>query len=182
MCFRGAARFATLPVAALVAADIDNQGKGQTMKNTRRAIVAALVSLPLAAAAQVKVPEKIAFEKGVPVTTAVKNECALETKIPQYVKSAAGSAGKGALDMKITGLLAPGGGTFSGPKSVTVSGTLRDGGKVVGSFVARRNASAGAFGGGGTCNMLDRCAKAIGKDVATWLKSPTMDAKLGDAK
>ena len=143
--------------------------------------LAASLLLPLSAAAQVKVPEKIAFEKGVSVTDAVKKECALETKIPQYVKGAAGAGSKGALDMKITGVLAPGGGAWSGPKSVTVSGTLRDGGKVVGTFVARRNASAGAFGGGGTCNMLDRCAKAIGKDIGEFLKAPKMNAKLGDA-
>jgi hypothetical protein len=152
------------------------------MKNIRCALLAAIVSLPLAAAAQVKVPEKIAFEKNVHVPDAVRKECGLETSIPKYVKSASGAAGKGALDMRITGLLATGGGSFSGPKSVTVTGTLRDGGKVVGNFVARRNASAGAFGGGGTCSMLDRCAKAIGSDVAAWLKAPTKDARLGDAK
>lgn len=179
MCFRGAARFATLPVAALVAADIDNQGKGQTMKNTRRAIVAALVSLPLAAAAGVTVPDKIGYDKNAAVTDAVKKECALDTKIPQYVKHAAGLAGTGTLDMKITNVLAPGGGAWSGPKAVTVSGTLRDGGKVVGSFTVRRQTTRGGYG---TCQMLVRDAEAIGKDIGAWLKSPTMDAKLGDAK
>ena len=152
------------------------------MKNNHRALLAALVSLPLAAVAQVKVPDKIAYEKNVHVPDAVRKECGLETSIPKYVKAASGSAGKGTLDMKITGLLATGGGSFSGPKSVTITGTLRDGGKVTGSFVARRNASAGAFGGGGTCSMLDRCAKALGNDVGAWLKSPTKDARLGDAR
>jgi hypothetical protein len=130
------------------------------------------------------VPSKVSFDKDVHVPEAVKKECGLETKIPEYVKSSAPGAGGKArsLDMKITGLLATGGGNFTGPKSVTVTGTLREGGKTVGSFVARRNASAGAFGGGGTCAMLDRCAKAIGKDVGEWLKAPTMNARLGDAK
>jgi hypothetical protein len=147
------------------------------MKHMRRALLAALVSLPLAAAAQVKVQEKIAYEGG--VTDAVKKECALDTKIPQYVKSAAGSAGKGTLEMKITNVLAPGGGAWSGPKAVTVSGTLRDGGKVVGTFTARRQTTRGGYG---TCQMLQRDAEAIGKDIGAWLKSPSMDAKLGDAK
>src|SRR5262249_59958308 len=131
--------------------DIDIQPKGETMslRIASRALLAASLLLPLSAAAQVKVPEKIAFDKGVPVTDAVKSECALETKIPQYVKTAAGSGSKGALDMKITGLLAPGGGAWSGPKSVTVSGTLRDGGKAVGTVVAPPKPTAAAFGGGG---------------------------------
>jgi hypothetical protein len=154
-------------------------------RNVRRMLLAAAILLPLSAGAQtLSVPAKVSYDKGVHVPEAVKKECALETKIPGYVKASAPSAGKGArsLDMKITGLLATGGGNFSGPKSVTVTGTLREGGKTVGSFVARRNASAGAFGGGGTCAMLDRCAKAIGKDVGEWLKAPSMNARLGDAK
>jgi hypothetical protein len=153
-------------------------------KNVRRMLLAVMTALPLAAGAQsLKVPEKIVYDKGVHVPDAVRKECALDTKIPGYVKSSAsGIQGAKSLDMKITGILATGGGSFSGPKSVTVAGTLREGGKVTGSFVARRNASAGAFGGGGTCAMLDRCAKAIGSDIATWLKAPSMDARLGDAK
>jgi hypothetical protein len=152
-------------------------------KNMRRALLAVIVSLPLAAAAQVKVPEKIAFDKAVHVPDAVRKECGLETSIPKYVKaSSSGVPGAKSVDMKITALLATGGGAFSGPKSVTVTGTVREGGKVTGTFVARRNASAGAFGGGGTCAMLDRCAKAIGSDIATWLKAPSKDARLGDAK
>jgi hypothetical protein len=166
---------------ALPAADIDNPGKGDTMnpKNMRRALLAALVSLPLAAAAEVKVPEKIAYDKNSAATDTVKKECALDTKIPQYVKSAAGANGKGTLEMRITNVLAPGGGAWSGPKAVTVAGTLRDGGKVVGTFTARRQTTRGGYG---TCQMLERDAEALGKDIGGWLKSPSMDARLGDAK
>ncbi len=149
------------------------------MKNLRRALVAVLASLPLAAAAEVRIPDKIAYDKDSGVIDSVRKECGLDTKIPKYVKSAAGSGGKGTLDMKITHVLAPGGGAWSGPKAVTVSGTLRDGGKVVGTFTARRQTTRGGYG---TCQMLERDAEAIGKDVAAWLKSPSMDAKLGDAK
>jgi hypothetical protein len=156
-------------------------------KNFRRTLLAASASLALsfavsAGAEPLSVPSKVSFDKNVHVPDAVRKECGLETKIPEYVKASADAGKGGKLDMKITGLLATGGGAFSGPKSITISGTLREGGKVKGSFVARRNASAGAFGGGGTCAMLDRCAKALGKDIGTWLKSPSMDARLGDAK
>src|SRR3954464_11095091 len=154
-------------------------------RNVRRMLLAAAVLLPLAAGAQtLSVPAKVSYDKGVHVPDAVRAECGLETKIPEYVKSSApgqvtkgaqgGKGGGKSLDMKITGLLATGGGNFSGPKSVTVSGTLREGGKVKGTFTAMRHSSGGPFGGGGTCAILDRCAKAIGKDIGAWLKTPSM--------
>src|SRR5690348_3957659 len=148
-------------------------------KNIRRALLAALVSLPLAAAAAVNVPDKIAYDKNSAANDRVKKECALDTKIPQYVKAAAGGNGKGTLDMKITRVIAPGGGAWSGPKEVTVSGTLRDGGKMIGTFTAQRHTTHGGYG---VCGMLDNDAQAIGKDIGAWLKSPSMNAKLGDAK
>jgi hypothetical protein len=164
-------------------------------QNVRRALLAVSFSLPLAfsltaAAEPLGLQDKVPFDKGVHVPDAVKAECGLEAKIAEYVKGSAsgfekvsmGAAKGKSLDMKITGLLATAGGGFSGPKSVTVSGTLRQGGKVTGTFTAQRYSGGGAFGGGGTCNILDRCAKAIGKDIGAWLKSPTMNAKLGDAK
>src|SRR4051812_16826192 len=156
-------------------------------KKIRLALAAAAISLPLAAWAEpLALPQKVSFDKNVNVPDAVRKECGLEAKVAEYVKSSASGfeAGKGgkSLDMKISGLLATGGGGFSGPKSVTVSGTLREGGKVKGTFTAMRHSSGGPFGGGGTCAILDRCAKAIGKDIGAWLKTPSMNAKLGDAK
>ncbi len=51
----------------------------------------------------------------------------------------------------------------------------------MGSFVAARYSTGGAFGGYRvTCSILGRCIKALGKDIAGWLKSTTMDAALGD--
>ena len=164
-------------------------------RNVHLVLLACALGAPLASHADtLTLPEKAPFRSGLYVPQPVKAECALETKVVQHIKAAAsgfekvsvvkggqGGAGK-SLDLKITGLLGTGGGSFSGPKAVTVTGTLREGGKVKGTFTAMRFAAAGAFGGGGTCAMLERCAKAIGKDVATWLKAPTMNAKLGDEK
>ena len=137
------------------------------------------------------IAKKVPFEKGIHVPDAVRAECALEQKVSDYVREAASgqhevkvadsvsakTLGK-ALGMTITAVLAPGGGSWSGPKSVTVRGTLWENGKQTGSFTARRHTS----GGGGTCGMLARDAKEIGKDIAKWLASPGQDDKLGDAK
>lgn len=149
--------------------------------------------LPLIALADggaVDIEKRAPFANNVAVNSAVRTECALETKIPEYVRGYAqgnanlvDTAGKGArtLSMKIVDVSGAGGGAWSGPKYVTLKGTLRQKGKVIGSFEARRVSGGGAFGGyKGTCKILDRCAKALGKDVAGWMLAPTMNARLGD--
>lgn len=143
------------------------------------------------AAGALTVPKKVRYEKGIYVPDAVRAECSLETKLAEHVREAAGAKyqvktadsvsnktpGR-ALGLTITHVLAPGGGPFSGPKSVAVRGVLWENGKQVGSFVARRNTTHG----GGTCNMLERDAKEIADDIAKWLEAPGKDDKLGDAK
>jgi hypothetical protein len=54
-------------------------------------------------------------------------------------------------------------------------------GKLLGDFKARRYPGGGMFGGyKGTCAILGRSVKALGKDVAEWLAHPTSQAVLGD--
>jgi hypothetical protein len=38
------------------------------------------------------------------------------------------------------------------------------------------------MGGVTACGALDDVAKAMGSDIAEWLKAPTLDARLGDEK
>jgi hypothetical protein len=162
----------------------------------RMLLVPVLCAAPASfAAGTLNLQEKAPYDKNVPVPAAVKAECGLEEKIVSYVQSSArsfdkvvlvgdGTKGGGtSLAMKITGITATGGGAWTGPKFVTVEGTLRENGKVTGTFRATRFSGGGAFGGyKGTCAILDRCAKAIGNDVAGWLAAPNMNARLGDEK
>lgn len=144
-----------------------------------------------ARAGVVKVQTTIPFSEGSGASQNVQDECQLETKVPAYlnqysdevelVSGATGSAGR-VLELEITEVHAPGGGTFSGAKSMSVSGTLREDGRKVGSFTARRYSGGGVFGGyKGTCGIVARCAKTIGKDISRWLQDPNMDSKLGDS-
>jgi hypothetical protein len=153
-----------------------------------------LAALPAGAADTTKILRSIPFAANAPVPPAVRDQCALQTKVPEFIQQAAGSSVElvdGALDKKKSRVLeleisevhAPGGGAFSGPKWMSVKGELYDKGKQIGSFRAKRYSTGGAFGGfKGTCSIIGRCTKAIGDDIAGWLGAPTQNAELGDAR
>lgn len=144
----------------------------------------------LAKAEGVSVQRSIPFASGSNATDAVKRECQLETKIPAYlaqydssvtlVDSVKGAKGR-VLQLEIAEVFAPGGGGMTGTKRVVVTGKLYENGKLIGNFRAQRGSTGGYWGGyKGTCVILQRCAKSIGKDIANWLKAPTKDASIGE--
>ena len=150
-----------------------------------------LCATNISAKEKIKILESLPFSVVANVPTAVQNECRLGEKtsafIEKYSKKSVervSSIDSGKyLDMEITEVFAPGGGAWSGPKWMEVTGTLMDGDEAVASFRAKRFSTGGAFGGfKGTCSILGRCTKAIGKDIAMWLKNPVDEAELGDAK
>lgn len=142
------------------------------------------------------ISSNIPFRKGTHVPTAVRQECALGLNLSKFIDSAADDhdyniqqkaelkKAKGrVLDIEITEVYGLGGGAYSGHKSVSIQGTLKDNGKVVGSFTGKRYSGGGFWGGfKGTCSILGRCVKALGNDVALWLENPYKDARLGDAQ
>jgi hypothetical protein len=154
---------------------------------------ALLLPAPPAFAQATKVPRSIPFAKSAAVPDAVRAQCELQTKVPEFIAQTAGSsvelvdapsrkAGR-VLEMEITEVHAPGGGAFSGAKWMTVNGTLYDRGKQIGSFRAKRYSTGGAFGAfKGSCAIIGRCARAIGQDIAGWLVAPTQNAMLGNAQ
>lgn len=157
------------------------------------ALLAASFTLPASAGGgngTLTIPKNIPVKKGARIPGAVNSECHLGTatsdairdglgdsvKVVQAAQVSKGTPGK-ALQLTITGVLAPGGGPWSGPKSVTVEGVLWSGGKSVGHFRDTRNTTRG----NGTCGMLTRDAKEIGQDIAKWLNAPDARTLLGDA-
>ncbi len=139
------------------------------------------------------VPDSIPFAEDADVPAAVLNECNLNSKLAQFVRSyskkhfnkvisidAAGDNDK-KLSISITDVHGSGGGAWSGGKSVKIEGTLTQNGKILGTFRALRASGGGAFGGyKGTCSILGRCVKTLGKDVAAWAANPSMDSRLGN--
>ena len=148
----------------------------------------ALAALLAASAAQAatQVARSIPIAPSAGATPAVQQECQLQTLVPQAIQTAGGDVtlvdapGKGGrwLELSISEVHALGGGPFSGPKWMTVSGTLRDRGKVVGSFRAKRIST----GVRSTCGSLAKIATVIGQDIAGWLAAPSMNAEIGDAR
>ena len=86
------------------------------------------------------------------------------------------------LKVKIVEVMGGSGGAWSGGKFVSISGTLQKNGKILGDFKARRISGGGVFGGyKGTCSIMGRCVRTLGKDVAEWLQHhPAKNDVLGD--
>lgn len=173
----------------------------------RRALVTGLVTVSLAGCASapkltapLTVPRSVPFAASAGVTDEVRNECLLESNLAEHLRSALSdkyqtvsqadritstTPGR-TLTAKITQILAPGGGAYSGPKNFTVEGVLRDNGRVIGSFTARRErvsvprpGTVAVGPSASTCGILLQLSKTMSKDIAQWAREPTMNAQLG---
>jgi hypothetical protein len=135
----------------------------------------------------------VSFAADSAAPSAVKNECDLPGRLAAAIKTNAASQyatilegttappNADVLSIEILNLIGTGGGAWSGGKSLMIKGTLWKQGKAVSDFKALRVSGGGYFGGYmGTCAILGRCAKTLGKDVAGWLQNPTTNATLGD--
>ncbi len=95
---------------------------------------------------------------------------------------AAVKAGKGRiLIVQITQARSSGNAWTGHNKSVTVEGKLMENGKEIAHFTGRRS-SGGGFAGGykGSCSVLNRCVKSLGKDIAAWLVNPETNNRIGE--
>jgi hypothetical protein len=136
------------------------------------------------------IPKAVPIAESVDVSQAVRNECQLGEKVSTFLAQFASNVAVSDdtktgryLRMEITEVVATGGGAWSGPKWMTVKGTLLENDKAIASFRAKRFSTGGAFGGfKGTCSIIGRCTKAIAEDIAEWLKNPVDGAELGDAQ
>lgn len=151
-----------------------------------------LLLTSLAQAETVTISQETPFAEDSGATDNVKKECDIQGRLPKYLKSYAkkhtevvftteslDSVGGKTLYLEFEHVYAPGGGGYSGAKSVSVVGELKENGEVIASLTADRAALFGMTPG--TCSMLKRVAKKLGQDIGDWLKEPEMDSMLGDA-
>jgi hypothetical protein len=147
-------------------------------------------------AAAITVAKRTPYGNDSRVPDKVRKECVIDKQLPEFIETYAGknniavvqtdgavsSKGKGkVLVVEFSDVMGSAGGVFSGAKAVSVEGVLYENGKKIGSFKGRRTSGGGAvFGYKGTCSILGRCVKALGKDISDWMVKPTMNARLGE--
>lgn len=144
----------------------------------------------------VVIAKNIAYHPNARIQQNVRNECtALGTKLASFTQKFAKSNGitvelvdtidinanGDVLELYIDEAVSSGNAFIGHRKYVAVVGTLYRDGKKISTFQGGRNSMGGAFAGyKGSCSVLGRCTKALGKDVANWLKNPVDHATLGD--
>lgn len=151
------------------------------MKFSMRSSCVGLLIVPFALAANaetVTISEVIPFAENSGASTNVKSECKLETRIPEYIAKAA----KGDISIDTTGedldavegpvmfvtiahVYAPGGGNWSGGKSVRVDVAVSVNGRVVEETTIQRSSRVGF----GTCAILKKISRVLGEDIVAWL-------------
>lgn len=149
------------------------------------ALALQLASAAPALAESVLLHDHVNLSEAVGVTNAVREQCGLQTLIPELVAAAGPDVtlvegrpkGGRVLELRVAEVHAPGGGPFSGPKWIVVNAELRERGRVVATARAKR-VTAAPFGG--TCGQLQKVARAIAVDLGAWLRDPTSGSELGD--
>lgn len=165
------------------------------MLQRRLATLLVLLCAGAVHAETVTIPRAARYAEDSDVATNIKTECDLPGKLSLYIGE---FAKENRIDTRIADQVSrndPGkvlvieideavsrGNAFIGHQKFTrASGALYQDGRELGNFVAQRFSMGGAFAGyKGSCSVLGRTVKAIGKDVAEWMKAPTKDAQLGD--
>ena len=152
---------------------------------------------PSVFAQSIAVPRPVPYGADNDVAGNIKRECAIDVNLADYIAEYARARKIEVSLVPATNASLPGrvlvieildaqstGNAFLGHhKSTKVKGQYFEDSKLVGSFKDRRDSMGGMFAGfKGSCSVLGRTIREIGKDVADWLVHPVMDADLGDLK
>ncbi len=138
---------------------------------------------------------EIPYAKDNDIAQNIKDECQLPSKLSKFIKiyaekkdinvndkpSVSKDDPGGVLIVEITDAVSSGNAFIGHRKFAKIKGELYKDGQLVGSFVGKRH-SGGGYGGGwkGSCGVLGRTVKALGKDISKFLVKPKMDAKIGE--
>ena len=166
------------------------------MKQTRLTIAALALAIGSTATAEdISMARTVPYAADAEVSSKVRSECVkLQDQLADYIReygkeqglqvqllpSTDGVGGR-VLQVEIVDAVSMGNAFIGHQKYTRVQGRLLEDGRELGSFKGRRNSMGGAFAGyKGSCSVLGRTVKALGQDIAGWLRSPSADARLGD--
>lgn len=161
---------------------------------------ALILALALASSVTVAQPVRMAsqtpYAEDAEISQKVRSECVkLGGQLPAYTREfgaefgvavelvdAIDTAAPGrVLQVEIVDAVSMGNAFIGHQKYARIQGALYEDGEKVAGFKGRRNSMGGAFAGyKGSCSVLGRTLKALGKDLADWLKNPSDGARLGD--
>lgn len=148
-------------------------------------------SIPaMAAGGTLTMQRSVAIADPSSVSDAIRKECRIEEgmadliaihaslpfeKVVRVDRVSGNLPGK-VLALTIVQVSALGGGRFTGPKHITMEGTLWDNGQVVGSFRGRWEIG----GAASACGSIGFLARSAGLDIGNWLLKPTVGAQFGN--
>ncbi|MFN7782018.1 MAG: hypothetical protein ACK5PG_04705 [Lysobacterales bacterium] len=159
------------------------------------ALMMAFATAPVFAQS-VQVQRSIPYAEDADIQNKVRTECTqLNTQLAEFtqefgrengievqlVETLDTSAEGRVLQMEIVDAVSMGNAFIGHQKYSRVRGVLFENGQQIADFRGRRNSMGGAFAGyKGSCSVLGRTVKALGKDIAQWLANPQDGAQLGD--
>ena len=147
-------------------------------------------------AAEISMSKSTPYQADHDIAKKIIDECTtLGSKLASFTKSFASkkdikinlvdsintSASGKTLKVEISDAVSAGNAFIGHRKFVEVKGSLWENGKKIGSFRGQRSSGGGAFAGyKGSCSVLGRCVKTLGKDIAAWLENPKERTRIGE--
>lgn len=165
------------------------------MKKQWLAAMATLVVFGAAQAGEVTMLSSTPYGPDSYIADNIKKECKLPEQLSTFVAQYAKEHGVAVkrvdtldeqdagrvLVLHIVAAMSQGNAFIGHGKSTTVKGELYENHQLIGDFIAMRNSMGGAFAGfKGSCSVLGRTVKVLGKDIGGWLAQPAMKSALGD--
>lgn len=157
-------------------------------------VAGSLMLCATATANPVVVGSSVPYAEDADVQRKIREECVeLNTQFAQFIREFAAErridvvSGDNHTDsglelrMEITHAVSHGNAWIGHQKGSAARGALYRDGERIATVRARRFSMGGAFAGfKGSCSVLGRTVKAMGKDVGYWLANPVDGAELGD--
>ncbi len=143
----------------------------------------------------IRIQSSIPFKAENRIAANIKSECKLGERLSDAlgifaVKNGIGIIKQDKIDkaaqgktlyIEITDAVSGGNAFIGHRKFASVAGTLYNNGKKVAAFTGARLSGGGFFGAyKGSCAVLGRTTKVLGKDIINWLGNPVDGAHLGD--
>ncbi|MGM0594958.1 MAG: hypothetical protein ACQETD_10515 [Pseudomonadota bacterium] len=135
------------------------------------------------------------YAEGRSVDAAVKSECEINRQLPEFIHSYAAENGIAVslkpkvsaddeghnLVVEIVRAHSDGNAFIGHRKYAEIKAVLYKDGEEIADLTAGRRSGGGLFGGyKGSCSVMGRTVKALGQDVALWLKAPGPGMHKGD--